>query len=1118
MSQLATPRMVGEWDSAECDVPRGIGLAGCLLAVLIGMPEVCRAENLGLKVADGFVVTQYADDQLSHDVFAMTIDSHGNVVVSGPGYVRTLLDTNGDGRADTSQTYVDGPASGAQGLCFFGPDLICTGDSGLLRYKDRNRDGRADGAPDVFLRAKAGSEHDIHAVRKGPDGWWYVIAGNKAEIDERYITLPTSPVRRPQAGTMLRFKPDLSGGEVVAHGMRNAYDFDFSSLGDLYTFDSDGERDVSLPWYQPTRVFHITPGSHLGWHSNSRINPSDYFDMPPTLAEFGRSSPTGVACYRHQEFPAAYQGALFVLDWTFGRMWALPLQEQGAVASTQPVEFLTAEGEYGFAPTDVEVGRDGALYVCIGGRGTRGGVYRIQPAGPQTKPWDPQPATIKEKLDVCLQAPQPLSSWSRAIWEPLAAELRGEAFINAALEKQRPAMERIRAVEILTEKFGGLDSGLIAALSEERDAALRSRVAWSIGRTHPASPAKEHMQPFLADQHPQVARAALEALAGAEPTALDELTTEVGNQLAHSDPYVRQAASRALARCTTDSYQKAAAAAISHGWGGAIPVAAAYSARHPGFQNYPLEIGVRALRSPSQSLDLKADAARLIELALGDMGAPAEFFPAAYESYTSREDLTAHEGDLDLLRLVVSRMYPTGHASLDRELERLAAMVRPSSSDLLAKLLSRITDQSSPVDDLHRLIVVSRIRVAPDAAQRQIIARTLTRLEIKVEQQGLHLDSSWGDSVRDVYEGLIEQDADFPVAVLEHPDFGLPGHVQFVSEMPPERFEDVLGKFLHKIQTVDNYRWNSDVVFLLNASEDPQVGQMLRSKFDDYSLRPAIALSLAEDPAEEDRSYFIRGLESAQMETLLECIKALALLRASQDPAENVMLVRTLRRLGSEDEERQARDQVVEVLRQNLRLSFGYQLAQNGNPQREAIDQWTAAVKERFPEEFARQSEETTEDLAQLESILATVPWDSGDAQRGALLFQQRACVQCHGGRQALGPDLTGVTGRFSRKDLFTAIIFPHRDVSPRYQTTQIATTEGHVHTGLIVYEYADALVLRDAQNRSFRLSTSDIEERRVLSKSLMPSGLLKDLGPADYADLYSYLRQISLRTALRPE
>ncbi len=76
--------------------------------------------------------------------------------------------------------------------------------------------------------------------------------------------------------------------------------------------------------------------------------------------------------------------------------------------------------------------------------------------------------------------------------------------------------------------------------------------------------------------------------------------------------------------------------AIAHGWDGALPVAAAYSARHPGFQSYPLEIGIRALRSPSQSLDLKADAVRLIELALGDMGAPTEFFPAAYESYTSR--------------------------------------------------------------------------------------------------------------------------------------------------------------------------------------------------------------------------------------------------------------------------------------------------------------------------------------------------------------------------------------------------------------------------------------------------------------------------------------------------
>ena len=63
-------------------------------------------------------------------------------------------------------------------------------------------------------------------------------------------TLPTSPIKDPVAGCMLRFPPDFKGCEIVADGFRNAYGFDFNSDGEWFTFDSDNERCVSLPWYE----------------------------------------------------------------------------------------------------------------------------------------------------------------------------------------------------------------------------------------------------------------------------------------------------------------------------------------------------------------------------------------------------------------------------------------------------------------------------------------------------------------------------------------------------------------------------------------------------------------------------------------------------------------------------------------------------------------------------------------------------------------------------------------------------------------------------------------------------------------------------------------------------
>jgi putative heme-binding domain-containing protein len=185
-------------------------------------------------------------------------------------------------------------------------------------------------------------------------------------------------------------------------------------------------------------------------------------------------------------------------------------------------------------------------------------------------------------------------------------------------------------------------------------------------------------------------------------------------------------------------------------------------------------------------------------------------------------------------------------------------------------------------------------------------------------------------------------------------------------------------------------------------------------------------------------------------------------------------------------------------------------LGKEGVDQQAGIEEWTAYVRDQFPEEFARQSGESAADLKQLTAMLDKVDWAAGDPGHGRKLFETRACIQCHGSRSALGPDLHGVAQRFSRADLFTAIVLPSRDVSPRYQTTMIATREGDVYTGLIVYESADGLVLRNSTNQTFRIETKNIEARRALTESIMPNGLLKDLRPQDLADLYAYLRSLS--------
>jgi putative heme-binding domain-containing protein len=360
----------------------GLFLVG--MATLLGAAAAPAGEGgLGLRVPPGFEVTEFADSRLANDIYCLTCDPHGRVVVSGPGYIRILVEGDG-GRAERALEFADGPKDGAQGLLWEGTSLYVTGDGGLRRYRDADGDGRADGPPELICPVRTGGEHNAHAIRRGPDGWLYVLCGNAAGMNRTYARLPTSPIKDPVGGCVLRFTPDLQSSEVVADGFRNPYDMDFNPDGELFTFESDEEASLALPWYEPTRFYQVLAGGHYGWLSPQRAQfwclPPYACDVVAPVLEMGRGSPTGVVCYRHTQFPESYRGGFFLLDWTYGRVYFLALQRSGATYTCSRKEtFLEAVGDSGFAPTAAAVQpQTGDLFIAIGGRGSRGAVYRVR--------------------------------------------------------------------------------------------------------------------------------------------------------------------------------------------------------------------------------------------------------------------------------------------------------------------------------------------------------------------------------------------------------------------------------------------------------------------------------------------------------------------------------------------------------------------------------------------------------------------------------------------------------------------------------------------------------------------------------------------------------------------
>src|SRR5262249_45196424 len=121
-------------------------------------------------------------------------------------------------------------------------------------------------------------------------------------------------------------------------------------------------------------------------------------DVARPLVTLGRGSPTGVACYRHTRFPAHYHGGVFLLDWTFGKIHFVRLERAGASYRGTSEGFLEAVGSSGFAAAAL-LGHPetGGLYVSVGGRGTRGGVYRIRYArddGRKSAPLAVRPSSL----------------------------------------------------------------------------------------------------------------------------------------------------------------------------------------------------------------------------------------------------------------------------------------------------------------------------------------------------------------------------------------------------------------------------------------------------------------------------------------------------------------------------------------------------------------------------------------------------------------------------------------------------------------------------------------------------------------------------------------------------
>ena len=334
---------------------------------------------------------------------SMCVDPKGRLIVSDQygALYRITAPPIGGKPTETRVERIPASIGMAQGLlwAFDALYVVVNGPkSGLYKVTSSQGNDTLDRVE--LLRAIEGGngEHGPHAVLLHPDGKRLtVLCGNQTKMmkfDSTHVPpvwgedhlLPRLPDGKGfmkgilgPGGAIYNVSPDGKSWELFSAGFRNEYDAAYNSRGDLFTFDADMEWDFNTPWYRPTRVCLVTSGSEFGWRNGAGKYPPYYPDTVPPILNVGPGSPTGVCFGYGATFPQKYQDALFICDWSYGKLYAVHLTPEGSAYKATMEEFLAGTP---LPLTDIVVNPvDGAMYFTIGGRKTKSGLYRVTYTG-----------------------------------------------------------------------------------------------------------------------------------------------------------------------------------------------------------------------------------------------------------------------------------------------------------------------------------------------------------------------------------------------------------------------------------------------------------------------------------------------------------------------------------------------------------------------------------------------------------------------------------------------------------------------------------------------------------------------------------------------------------------
>ena len=340
-----------------------------------------------IKLPPGFKIEVYAEVENAR---SLALSPSGVVYVGNRdgNKVYAIKDTNGDKKADKKWVVASGLRM-PNGVAFRDGDLYIAEVSRISKLT--GIESRLDNPPKPVVineNYPRDGHHGWKYIAFGPDGYLYVPVGAPCNIceskDEVYASIT-------------RIKPDGSGREVFAHGVRNTVGFTWHPETKEMWFTDNG-RDM-MGDEIPQCELNVAPkaGMHFGYpycHEGSVKDPEfgnkrPCSDFVAPAAKLGpHVAPLGLKFYTGGMFPDAYRNHLFVArhgSWNRSKKSGYDVVLVKVSSNKVAGQQVFASGWLDDAsqdvwgrPVDVLVMPDGALLVSDDYAGV---IYRISHSG-----------------------------------------------------------------------------------------------------------------------------------------------------------------------------------------------------------------------------------------------------------------------------------------------------------------------------------------------------------------------------------------------------------------------------------------------------------------------------------------------------------------------------------------------------------------------------------------------------------------------------------------------------------------------------------------------------------------------------------------------------------------